>query len=154
MPKKNLFFTEIRNIKKEGTEEYKKVQEKVHLRSAKRMLRVCRANAGIYTKAGQHIASLNHVVPREYSSTMSVLQDKANFEAFPKMKKMMEKEMGRKMGEVFTYFDELPIASASLAQVHRATLFNGDNVAVKLQYPGLYSKFKTDIATIGLIMRA
>lgn len=58
-----------------GSEKYEAVKKEVNLRSAKRLLHVCSTHGGVYTKFGQHIASLNHVLPREYTETLKVLQD-------------------------------------------------------------------------------
>ena len=43
---------------------------------------LCRANGGVYTKWGQYLSSMNHVLPKEYTDTMAVLQDKAKFQEF------------------------------------------------------------------------
>lgn len=56
--------------------EWEKKWDEVHERGAKKLLWVCQRNAGIFTKAGQHIASLNHILPAQYTTTLSVLQDK------------------------------------------------------------------------------
>lgn len=50
--------------------------DQVHERSAKRLLWVCQHNGGIFTKAGQHIASMNHILPKKYIEILSVLQDR------------------------------------------------------------------------------
>jgi aarF domain-containing kinase len=60
----------------EGDKGWYELLNEVHMRTAKRMLKVCLANRGTYVKAAQQIASLNHVLPREFTDTLSVLQDK------------------------------------------------------------------------------
>ena len=61
---------------------------KLHKRSAERLLRVCKANGGIYIKSGQYLASMNHVLPREVIETLSVLQDKAPYVSFEEVQKI------------------------------------------------------------------
>lgn len=63
---------------KQLEEEWNKKWDQVHQRGADRLLWVCKRNAGIFTKAGQHIASLNHILPPQYTKTLSILQDKVN----------------------------------------------------------------------------
>ena len=57
-----------------GTEAYKAKQAEVHLRAAKRILAVCQAHGGVYTKAGQYISSLVKILPDEFTDTLRVLQ--------------------------------------------------------------------------------
>ena len=69
---KSLSFSGL----EKDSEEYKKKQSEVHLRSAKRILYVCQAHGGVYTKAGQYISSLVKIVPDEYTDLLRALQDK------------------------------------------------------------------------------
>lgn len=65
----------LRNLEK-GTSEYEAVQKKVNQRAAERLLYVCSKHGGVYTKFGQHISSMNHILPKEYTETLKVLQDR------------------------------------------------------------------------------
>ncbi|KAG6385808.1 hypothetical protein SASPL_154689 [Salvia splendens] len=126
---------------------------KIHLRSARRIQNLCDTNKGFYVKAGQFVAAARQV-PREYSSTLSSLQDQAvpcNFEA---VKEVIVKSLGKDMSEIFLSFDEQPIAAASIAQVHRAVLKGHQEAAVKVQYPGLEYQMKFDLATMSLLSRS
>lgn len=76
--KSNMSEEEKDQIKK-LEDEWNKKWDQVHQRGADRLLWVCKRNAGIFTKAGQHIASLNHILPPQYTRTLSVLQDKVSF---------------------------------------------------------------------------
>lgn len=124
----------------------------VHLRSAKRLLKLCEANKGFYVKAGQFVSSLRQV-PKEYSSTLSSLQDKAIPCHFKDIKGVIINNLGKDLSEVFLSFDEQPIAAASIAQVHRGRLKDNQEVAIKVQYPGLEQRMKIDVKTMATLSK-
>lgn len=130
------------------------IRSEVHLRSAKRLLELCQTNRGTFVKAGQHIASMNQGIPKEYVQTLSVLQDKAQPQEFEKVRAVIENELGRPLEEFFSEFDRQSIAAASLAQVHRARLKNGQEVAVKVQYGDIYDMFRGDMMTMSFVTNA
>jgi aarF domain-containing kinase len=132
---------------------YKELKAAVHERSAQRMLAVCRKNAGVYTKAGQHIASLNYIVPPQYTDILGVLTDKAPFMPIEEVNGVLLDEFGAEWQSLFSSFDETPIAAASLAQVHHGTLPGGQEVAIKVQFPSVRRQLKMDLATISLCTR-
>ena len=100
-------------------------------------MELCRTNQGLYVKAGQYIASLNHLLPIEYTSTLRVLQDKAPYKSFDMVEEIFKEDFGYSTEYFFKEIDHLPLASASLAQVHRAVTLDGFPVAVKVQYKQL-----------------
>ncbi|XP_057492628.1 LOW QUALITY PROTEIN: uncharacterized protein LOC130778158 [Actinidia eriantha] len=136
----------------EDSEDYRRLLSEVHLRSAKRILQLCEANRGFYVKAGQFVASLRQV-PKEYSSTLSSLQDQAVPCPFKSIKDALTSNLGPDLSEIFLSFDEHPIAAASIAQVHRAVLKDHQEVAVKVQYPGLEHQLKVDIAAMSFLSK-
>ncbi|XP_049936186.1 uncharacterized protein LOC116262232 isoform X2 [Nymphaea colorata] len=136
-----------------GSEQYRRQLSAVHLRSARRILKLCETNKGFYIKAGQFVGSLRHV-PKEYSSVLSCLQDQAvpcNFEV---IREALTRNFGVNLSDIFLVFDEQPIAAASIAQVHHAILKNLQEVAVKVQYPGLEERMMTDIATMSVLSKS
>ncbi|KAH6796972.1 Protein kinase superfamily protein [Perilla frutescens var. hirtella] len=135
------------------SEEYGRVLSEIHLRSARRVLKLCDTNRGFYVKAGQFVAAARQV-PREYSSTLSSLQDQAVPCNFKAVKEVIVKSLGKDLTEIFLSFDEQPVAAASIAQVHRAVLKDHQEVAVKVQYPGLEYQMKLDLATMALLSRS
>ncbi|CAI9298951.1 unnamed protein product [Lactuca saligna] len=134
------------------TDEYRRILSEVHLRSAKRILKLCEINQGFYIKAGQFVASMRQV-PKEYSSTLASLQDQAVPCSFEAIKEVLISNLGSDLKEIFLSIDEKPIAAASIAQVHRALLKNHQEVVLKVQYPGLKNRMRMDIATMSLLSK-
>ncbi|KAI5648180.1 hypothetical protein M9H77_34185 [Catharanthus roseus] len=132
------------------SDEYRNVLSQVHLRSAKRILKLCETNRGFYVKAGQFAAAIRQV-PKEYSSTLSSLQDQSAPCQFNVIKDLLVNSLGQELSEIFISFDEQPIAAASIAQVHHAVLKDHQRVAVKVQYPGLEDQMKFDLATMSFL---
>ncbi|GLT57681.1 hypothetical protein SLA2020_306350 [Shorea laevis] len=135
------------------SKDYPLVLSQVHLRSAKRMLNLCEKNRGFYAKAGQFVAGL-HKVPKEYSSTLSSLQDQAVPCDFKVIKEALVRNLGQDLSEIFLSFGEQPIAAASIAQVHHGILKNHQEVAVKVQYPRLEQKMKLDTTVMSLLSKS
>lgn len=124
------------------------VWSKVHARSAERLLWLFRSLGGVYIKIGQHMAALEYLLPREYTQTMAALQNDAPQSPFAAVERVIHSEFDKPISEIFATFDPTPIASASLAQVHRATLLDGREVAVKVQHEALKRDAPTDLLAV------
>ncbi|KAF3959735.1 hypothetical protein CMV_015479 [Castanea mollissima] len=135
------------------SDDYLRVLSEVHLRSAKRILKLCEANKGFYVKAGQFVAALRQV-PKEYSSTLSSLQDQAVPCHFKAIKQVLISNLGQDLSEIFLSLDEQPIAAASIAQVHHGILKDHKEVAIKVQYPGLEDLMKLDTSTMSFLSKS
>src|SRR5262249_22268530 len=72
---------------------------------------------------------------------------------FDDMRKVIESELDGKLKEHFSEFDSEPVAAASIGQVYRATLRDGRDVAVKVQYPGVAAAVRADMQNLGMILR-
>jgi len=95
-------------------------------------------NGSIFIKLGQHLTSLSYLLPSEWCDTFIPLQDKCPISSFESIKAMIEKDINAPFTDLFSSFEETPIGSASLAQVHRAVdRASGRSVAVKCQHPEL-----------------
>ena len=84
---------------------------------------------------------------------LAELRDAAPRVSFDRMRKVIEDDLGEKLGDVFAEFDEDAVAAASIGQVYRARLHDGREVAVKVQYPGVGQAVRADLQNLGLIMR-
>ena len=107
---------------------------------------------GVLIKIGQFMSSRVDILPEEYTDELSKLQDQVPPAPFADIAKRVTEELGP-MDEVFSSFDEIPIASASLGQVHKACLRNGDCIVVKVQYPGIEEVIAADMKTLKFVIR-
>lgn len=98
-----------------------------------------------FIKVGQLFSTRADLFPREYVEELSKLQDAVPAFGYPKVLKIIESEFGKPLNDIFSYFEPMPIAAASLGQVHRADLFSGEKVVVKVQRPGLVKLFEIDL---------
>lgn len=103
-----------------------------------------------FIKLGQLLSTRVDVVPKEYIEELSVLQDRVPGFSAERAIEVIEKEFGRQIDEVFEEFENVPIAAASLGQVHRAVV-NGERVAVKIQRAGLKELFDVDLKNLKLL---
>ncbi|CAD6212240.1 unnamed protein product [Miscanthus lutarioriparius] len=104
-----------------------------------------------FIKLGQLSSTRSDLFPREFVDELAKLQDRVPAFSPEKAKVFIEKEMGCSVDVVYKEFEERPIAAASLGQVHRAVLHNGERVAVKVQRPGLKKLFDIDLRNLKLV---
>ena len=98
-----------------------------------------------YVKLGQVLSTRPDLVPVDFTNELSKLQDNVPPFAFSEAKETIETEFGSPLEELFDFFDELPFASASIGQVHKAGLKDGEMVAVKVQRPGIKKIIEVDL---------
>lgn len=101
-----------------------------------------------FVKLGQLLASRPDLIPEPFVAEFSKLQDQVATLPFAAIKNQIEKELEKPLEAVFSSFDEVPLAAASIAQVHSAVLVTGQVVAVKVQRPGIDKILHTDISIL------
>ena len=127
--------------------------EELHWRNAKRLRDVFNANGGVYIKFGQHLAQMAYLIPDQYCETMQSTLHQAPTSPFDEVEHTIQQSLGgRSIDEVFSSLSPVPIASASLAQVHFGVLRNGEEIAVKVQHRFLRHTVESDIRAMKVIV--
>jgi ubiquinone biosynthesis protein len=98
-----------------------------------------------YIKLGQVLSTRPDLVSVDFVNEFAKLQDRAPVVEYEEILQTIENELNRPLSELFSKFDPTPLASASIGQVHQASLHNGDEVAVKIQRPGIEKIIEVDL---------
>ncbi|MFQ5696663.1 MAG: ABC1 kinase family protein [Myxococcota bacterium] len=125
----------------------------IHRRNAEQIFRTAVELKGLLIKMCQVIGTRADVFPPEYVKTLEQAHDRVPARAFSEIRSVVEEDLGRPLESVFSEFERTPLASASLAQVHRARLADGREVAVKVQYPDIAEIVRTDLSSVRRVCR-
>ena len=106
-----------------------------------------------FIKVGQLFSTRADLVPGEYVEELAKLQDRVPAFSYEQVEAIIEQELGKKIPELFHSFEPIPLAAASLGQVHKAVLHSGEAVVVKVQRPGLKKLFEIDLQILKGITR-
>lgn len=106
-----------------------------------------------FIKVGQSLSTRVDLLPPEYIQALSELQDNVPAFSIDDVRLIIEQELGRSVYSLFRDFQETPLAAASLGQVHRAQLYSGEEVVVKIQRPGLRQLFDLDLVAVGKLLK-
>ncbi|BAZ81088.1 ABC-1 domain-containing protein [Sphaerospermopsis kisseleviana NIES-73] len=106
-----------------------------------------------FIKVGQLFSTRADIFPSEYVEELSKLQDRVPAFSYEQVEAIIEQELGKKIPELFHSFEPVPLAAASLGQVHKAVLHSGESVVVKVQRPGLKKLFEIDLQILKGIAR-
>jgi len=107
---------------------------------------------GIWIKVGQFLSARVDVLPEAITQELSGLQDEVPAESFDAMYSVINDEFGDQVESKFQWFDENPLASASLGQVHYARLPEGNQVVVKVQRPRIHELIRIDLAALNVVI--
>src|SRR3954463_8500641 len=112
---------------------------------------------GAAMKVGQVLSTVDFTaIPEsereDFKATLAALRDDVPPLPFKKVRKLLEEELGGKVSDHFETFEEEAFAAASIGQVHRAITLDGDEVAVKLQYPGVAEAVESDLRNLSLLL--
>lgn len=133
----------------------------LHERCADKLMYVCEKNQGLYVKLGQAIGCQAAILPKPYHQ-LTKLFDQAERLPYEEVRKVLIAELGADPKEVFAEFNEVPVAAASVAQVHKARLKPapdappgtlGPEVAVKVQRPNIRKYAKWDLWSFRILLK-
>ena len=124
----------------------------MHLRGASRILDTSAALGGTLIKACQFASTRPDILPTPYIESLSKLQDRVPPHPWSEIAGVIRQELGREPNEIFEWIETEPVAAASIAQVHRARLYDGREVAVKVQYPDIENIIDTDLTVLQRIV--
>jgi len=101
-----------------------------------------------FIKVGQLLSTRADILPTESVEELSKLQDEVPAFTAARAKQIIESELGKPIAQMFAYFDPIPLAAASLGQVHKAQLHTGEEIVIKVQRPGLLKLFAIDLGIL------
>ncbi len=107
----------------------------------------------IFVKLGQVLSTRPDLIPVEITQELSKLQDDVEPFAWHEAKRFIEEQLEQPLDEIFNYIDEIPLASASVAQVHAAELKDGREVVIKVLRPGVKKMVKRDLDLMHLMAK-
>ena len=152
--KRNILFDGLRSIGRIGETVIVAAQAGVKYATekpsnAKLMRETFESLGSTYIKLGQFIASTPSLFPREYVEEFQGCLDQTPTLPFSYIQGVLNEEFeGRNLNEIFSFIDEKPLASASIAQVHAAKLVTGEDVVIKVQKPGVETILYTDLNVV------
>ncbi|HLI54467.1 MAG TPA: AarF/UbiB family protein [Acidimicrobiales bacterium] len=139
------YLSDRRRARREGRPEVSRAGLSLRLRTAFQAL------GPTYIKLGQILSSGEGLFPPELVAEFRLLRDKVPPETFDAVRSVVEQDLGATIEEVFASFDPEPLAAASIAQVHAATLRSGEEVVVKVQRPQVAATVRRDLAAMSWI---
>jgi aarF domain-containing kinase len=145
-----LFYW-LRGFFKDSDENQRLLTE-THWKTAVRVLDSMSYLRGAVMKVGQTLANFPDVAAPEFVETLQQLHFRAPPMHWSLLREMVFNELGDDPENLFAEFDQRPFAAASLGQVHRARLKSGEEVAVKIQYPGIARTIRQDFRNLLLLM--
>jgi ubiquinone biosynthesis protein len=122
----------------------------MHTKQARRFYRLAVRMRGGMIKVGQLISARVDIMPQQWITELSKLQDRVDPCPWPVIEKHLLKEYGKPLDEIFETIEHQAVAAASFGQVHRATTKDGRKVALKVRYPEVKMQLDVDMALFGI----
>lgn len=139
-------FTEINRLKDRGAQ--REHVDRLYAAAGRDISETANSLCGAIVKAGQFLSLRDELFPESFTRELESLQENVPPEAFRLVLKSITLERAQKPEELFRHIDEEPIAAGSIAQVHRAQLRDGQDVAVKILRPGIEELVRIDLRTL------
>src|SRR5437868_1552807 len=151
------FGTRAANVTR-GEQAAEQAMARRQLETAKQIVAALGTMKGAAMKLGQVMSFLDVGLVAEehrdeFQRELAKLRDAAPTVSFAQMRRVIEDDLEEPISELFDGFSEEPIAAASIGQVYRATLKDGRDVAVKVQYPGVAGAVRADMQNLEMILR-
>jgi ubiquinone biosynthesis protein len=127
--------------------------DRVHHAAAREIRNIALGFAGAFTKAAQIGGARADILPQPFIDELSQFHDAVPPRPYEAMHEIIERELGGDLGEFFATFEREALAAASLAQVHRATLPDGTEIVVKVQYPEIQRVIPSDLNILRRVVR-
>ncbi len=118
-----------------------------------RVAAVLRELGPTFVKLGQMLSTRSDIIPAEYAEAFQSLQDDVGPIPYAEVEEQIRTALGAAPSELYAWFDEQPLATASIAQVHRARLPGGEEVVVKVQRPRVRERIFTDLSLLHFLVR-
>jgi len=132
-------------------ERYKPLYKTLHKKNANLLYELCLKNGATWVKLAQFLSARPDILPKAYIDALKPLQNDNREIPFWRLTAVLENELGANWRNKFEWIDEKPIATASIAQVHKAKLIDGTEVAIKIQQPQVTKLFDQDFTVFLLI---
>lgn len=134
-----------------------RIRQRATLKGTLKIAQFCQHQGGIFLKAAQYMATVSNLFDAEYTEILAGVSDRVAMRPYEQIRYRFIEEFGVDADEIFTHFDRVPLAAASLGQVHVARIPDGRKVAVKLLHPDMESLIRRDLRglryTVHLILR-
>ena len=125
----------------------------LHVRNAERVKNAVLELEGLFIKMGQMLSVMSNFVPEAFQRPLEALQDQLPARPYAEVRRRIQEELSKPPEELFSRFDETPIATASIGQAHRAVLPDGTAVVVKVQHFGIEAIASVDLYIIQRLTR-
>ncbi|MEI7888927.1 MAG: AarF/ABC1/UbiB kinase family protein [Actinomycetes bacterium] len=148
--------TRAANMTRDEEESQRKMEARA-LSLAEELVEQLGKMRGAAMKIGQVLSTIDfEAIPEgereNFKAKLASLRDAAPSVPFPKVRKVIEQDLDGKIGDLFAEFNEEAFAAASIGQVHRAKTHEGDDIVVKVQYPGVAEAVETDLRNMNLLL--
>ncbi len=144
---------EYTDTSQENTPERVQKKFELHEKNAKELAELCKKQGGAWIKAAQFLSVQGEWLPEIYQKQLVILQDKAPPASWVEISTVLDAELGSDWEKIFQSIEKVPIATASIAQVHKAVLNDGTVIALKVQLPDAPKKIESDLKFFKLAAR-